>query len=84
MDTWTAVELSGSQQTAEPGLLSRPHGQEALRIVASFRRIDGHDQVSVREFTRRGSHLVALRPTRSLAQVSTPTGVLYLTEMAPC
>lgn len=84
LDTWTTVELSGSQQTAEPGLLSRPHGQEALRIVASFRRIDGHDQVSVREFTRRGSHLVVLRPTRSLAQVSTPTGVLYLTEMAPC
>lgn len=84
LDTWTAVELSGSQQIAEPGVLSRPHGQEALRTVASFRRIDGHDQVSVREFTRRGSHLVVLRPTRILAQVSTPTGVLYLTEMAPC
>jgi len=84
MESWAAVEVPHHTEISEPGLLSRAHGADALRILTSFRRLDGHDALQVREFTRRGSHEVSLRPTRSLAQVSTPTGVLYLTEMQPC
>ncbi|HEX5755322.1 MAG TPA: glycosyltransferase [Arenimonas sp.] len=84
LDSWAAVEVASNQQVAESGMLSRPHGPDALRIMASFRRLDGDAQVPVREFTRRGAQHINLRPTRGLAQVSTPTGVLYLTEMATC
>lgn len=84
MESWAAVHMPRDESAAEPGLLSRPHGDEHSRILTSFRRIDGEDVLTIHEFTRRGVNAINLRPTRSLAQVSTPTGVLYLTEMQAC
>lgn len=84
MDNWTAVELNGSRHGLDPALLSDPHEQDGRRVMASFRRIDGHGPMQVSSVTRRGTRELTLRPLSRLARIATPTGDLYVMEMETC
>ena len=52
--------------------------------MASYRRMDTHGEVNARAATRQGPRELRLRPVNALAQIATPTGDLYLTEMETC
>lgn len=84
LDRWAAVQLESLNDGTDHGLLSQPQAEGGHWILASFRRLDGLGVLRVRGETRRGSRELMLRPLASLAQIATPTGDLYLTEMETC
>lgn len=84
VERWAAVHLETLQAGTDHALLSQPHLEGNHWIMASFRRLDGLGVLRVRGETRRGPRELMLRPLANLAQIATPTGDLYLTEMEAC
>ncbi len=60
------------------GLLSVRHNGSPQRHLATYRKLDQSRLVTVREFTHGGIHSVSLNALQLIAQLSTPTGVVYL------
>lgn len=83
-DVWSAVDVRCDTGTPEYGLVSRPANDEAPRILLTYRRVDGESTIAMTEHGRGGTHSYRLRSRSGLARVTTPTGLLYLTEMEPC
>lgn len=83
IEHWNAVQLEGLP-AGETALLSQPHQEGTRWLMASYRRMDTHGEVNARAATRQGPRELRLRPVNALAQIATPTGDLYLTEMETC
>lgn len=80
---WSAAELVLAP-LLPASLLSPPLGPAGHRIIASQQRLDGAPCLRLRTCARGGAQELDLEPVRALGRASTPTGDLYLTELAPC
>ncbi|MGV8941511.1 MAG: glycosyltransferase [Lysobacter sp.] len=83
-EAWAAIEIGSSQNSTDAGLITAAQGDSGSRVLVSYSRIDGKEQLEVREHTRSGARHHVLRPVRLIAHIGTPTGSLYLTEMEKC
>lgn len=77
---WTAASLGG----VAPALLSRDYGKGANRMLASHQPHAHQGDMMLDEHTRSGIRSLHIRPLRTVATLMTPTGPLYITEVAPC
>lgn len=81
---WAAIEMNAVNGDQDAGLITVAGSEGGTRVLASYSRIDGRDQIAIREHTRRGITHYVLRPRRVVAHIGTPTGAMYLTEMETC
>lgn len=75
VEQWSAALVDNA--TTEYALISvRADSKE--RFIACYRKLDDESSIIVRSFTRRRIERFEIRPVRAVAQLSTPTGTLYL------